>query len=357
MRIGVLLLSPQFPGQTHSDVLDATVAAAVAAEEAGFDDVWVAEHHFISYGVCPSALTMAGYLLGATRRVVVGTAVTVLTTQHPVAVAEQVLLLDQVSRGRFRLGVGRGGPWIDLAVFGPAPHGHHADFPEALDVLLAALTGAPVLGSGPAYGFPEIEVVPSPRTSPRPGVVVAATSGPTVDLAAHRGLPLLLGMHADDAEKAAMIARHRASLGGKATGDDALGNDVRHVGAGIAYVADSDDEALAVVRERLPAWLGPGLAGYRRADGTPHRTRDPHAYTDHLCELHPVGSVERCRALMIETAARTGIRHTVLMVEAAGDPARTRENIYRLGTEVLPAVRRSSATQQGVAPEPVDVRH
>ena len=108
MRFGVLLLSAQFPGRTHTQVLDGTVATAVAAEDAGFDDVWIAEHHFMSYGVCPSAITLAGYLLGATRRIVVGTTVTVLTIHHPVALAEQALLLDQVSRGRFRLGVGRG---------------------------------------------------------------------------------------------------------------------------------------------------------------------------------------------------------------------------------------------------------
>lgn len=345
MRFGVLLLSPQFPGQSHSDVLDATVAAAVAAEDAGFDDVWVAEHHFMSYGVCPSALTLAGYLLGATRRVVVGTAVTVLATQHPIAVAEQALLLDQVSDGRFRLGVGRGGPWIDLAVFAPAPHDHQGGFPEALDVLLGALRGTPVHGPGPAHRFPEVAVVPGPRTLPRPGVVVAATSQATVDLAAHRGLPLLLGMHADDTEKAAMIARHRSTST----------NDVQHVGAGIAYVADSDHEALAVMRARLPGWLGPGLAGYRRADGAPHRTRDPHEYTERLCRLHAVGSVERCRDRLVESAARTGIGHFVLMVEGAGEPLRTAENIRRLGAEVLPAVRRSCT--EGEAQEAVGVRH
>jgi alkanesulfonate monooxygenase SsuD/methylene tetrahydromethanopterin reductase-like flavin-dependent oxidoreductase (luciferase family) len=100
-------------------VLESTVAAAIAAEEAGFDDVWVAEHHFTSYGICPSAITLAGYLLGTTRRVAVGTAVSVLSTQHPVALAEQAALLDQVSGGRFRLGVGRGGPWIDATRWPP----------------------------------------------------------------------------------------------------------------------------------------------------------------------------------------------------------------------------------------------
>jgi len=50
VRFGLFLLSPQFPHQTHREALEATVAAAVAAEEAGFDDVWVAEHHFMSTG-------------------------------------------------------------------------------------------------------------------------------------------------------------------------------------------------------------------------------------------------------------------------------------------------------------------
>ncbi|HZD14986.1 MAG TPA: LLM class flavin-dependent oxidoreductase, partial [Pseudonocardiaceae bacterium] len=119
MHFGVFLLAAQFPGQDHTTVLDSTVAAAVAAEQAGFDDVWIAEHHFMSYGICPSAITLAGYLLGATRRIAVGTAVSVLSTQHPVALAEQTALLDQLSGGRFHLGVGRGGPWIDLAAFDP----------------------------------------------------------------------------------------------------------------------------------------------------------------------------------------------------------------------------------------------
>ncbi|MBV9162569.1 MAG: LLM class flavin-dependent oxidoreductase [Pseudonocardiales bacterium] len=54
--------------------------------------------------ICPSAITLAGYLLGATRRIAVGTAVSVLSTQHPVALAGQAALLDQLSGGRFRLG-------------------------------------------------------------------------------------------------------------------------------------------------------------------------------------------------------------------------------------------------------------
>ncbi len=337
MRFGALLLAGQFPGQTHTQVLDATVAAAVAAEDAGFDDVWIAEHHFMTYGVCPSAITLAGYLLGATRRITVGTAVSVLTTQHPIALAEQTLLLDQVSDGRFRLGVGRGGPWIDLDVFGTGYHRYDTGLPEALDLLLAGLSGGPARGTGPLFRFPDVTVVPGPRTLPRPGVVVAATSTDTLDLAARRGLPLLLGMHADDTEKTTML-RHYADTA-------AEGADPPHISAGLAFVADSDDEATTVIRTRLPDWLGPGLDGYRRADGQPHRTRDPHEYADLLCRIHPVGSPERCRRRLARSAARTGIRHMILMVEGSGHLDRTLDNIRRLGSEVLPHLR--SDTRSG----------
>jgi alkanesulfonate monooxygenase SsuD/methylene tetrahydromethanopterin reductase-like flavin-dependent oxidoreductase (luciferase family) len=107
----MFLLAARFPGQSDDEVLAATVRAA-------FDDVWLAEHHFMSYGICPSAVTLAGYVLGQTSRVHVGTAVSVLSAWHPVALAEQAALLDQVSGGRFRLGIGRGGPWLELEVFG-----------------------------------------------------------------------------------------------------------------------------------------------------------------------------------------------------------------------------------------------
>ena len=112
---------------------------------------------------------------------------------------------DQVSGGRFRLGVGRGGPWIDLQVFGTGHDRYDSGLPETLDLLLAGLRGGPGHAAGPLFRFPEVSMVPGPRSRPRPEVVVAATTTGTVELAARRRLPLLLGMYADDDEKAAMV--------------------------------------------------------------------------------------------------------------------------------------------------------
>ncbi|MBB5775847.1 LLM class flavin-dependent oxidoreductase [Nonomuraea jabiensis] len=325
MRIGVFVLAAQFPGQEAGQVLADAVEVIVAAEEAGFDDAWVAEHHFMSYGVCPSATTLAAVALGRTSRIGLGTAVSVLSTQHPVALAEQAAMLHHLSGGRFTLGVGRGGPWVDLEVFGTGAGRFERGFGESLDLLLDGLSGGPVAGDGEFFRFREVRVVPGARMRP----VVACTSEATVGVAAERGLPMLLGMHIGDAEKAALVKDY-VDRGGSATD---------HVAAGVAYVADSTAEAVREIKESLPRWLGPGLAGYVPVDDRPRPTRNIPAYVDLLARIHPVGSAEHCAATIRRTAENTGIERFILLVEGLGEHRRTVENVRRFGAEVLPLLR------------------
>jgi alkanesulfonate monooxygenase SsuD/methylene tetrahydromethanopterin reductase-like flavin-dependent oxidoreductase (luciferase family) len=335
MRVGVFLLAARFPGQSDDEVLTATVQAAVAAEQAGFDDVWLAEHHFMSYGICPSAVTLAGYVLGATRRIVVGTAVSVLSAWHPVALAEQAAVLDQVSGGRFVLGVGRGGPWLELEVLGTGLARYERGFAEGLDLLLTALSSDRAGAHGEFFKFREVPVVPRPRTPPGQLVVVAATSPATAELAAARGLPMLLGLHCGDEEKRDLAASYAAAAGHDGARPPGAA-DARHVAAVVAQVADSKEAATGLLRRQLPRWLGPGLAGYVPVDGRARPARDPEAYAELLCRIHPVGTPADCAATMTATLRRTGIGHLICMVEGSGDPASVRENIARLGAEVLP---------------------
>ncbi|GAA1100522.1 LLM class flavin-dependent oxidoreductase [Nocardiopsis composta] len=341
MRIGAFLPAAGFPGQDHTQTLEAAVAAARAAEDAGFDSVWFAEHHFMSYGVCPSAITLAAFVLGRTERISVGTAVSVLSTAHPVALAEQAALLDQVSAGRFRLGVGRGQPLVDLEVFGTLDR-YEQGHADALDLLLAAVRGGRVRADGPVFGFREVEVVPGPRTLPRPDVLLAATSEASLGLAAERGLPVLLGMHQRPQEQAAALERY-AELRERAGGGPVGG----HVAASVAHVADTREEARKALLESLPRWLGPGLAGYRRIRGGEGPRRDPDAYAAFLCDAHAVGSPEDCVRRLSEQAAVTGAEELILLVEGVGAADAVRRNIARLGDEVLPGVRAARSRAGG----------
>lgn len=322
MRFGIFLLATRLPGQDDAAALARTVDAAVAAEHAGFDDVWLAEHHFMTYGVVPSATVLAGHVLALTTRVHVGTAVSVLSTHHPVALAEQAAMLSLLSGGRFHLGVGRGGPWRDLEVFSTGLPRYEHGFAESLDLLLTWLSSDRVAWSGEHFNFREVPVVPRASVP----VTVACTSPATEALATARNLPMLLGMHVGNEEKAAAIARHGLP-------------DLPHISTHVAQVADTRKEAVSTLLREMPRWLAPGLEGYVPIDDRPRPPRDPVAYTRHLCDLHPVGSPEDCAESLRTTITQTGIRHLIMLVEGTASRSATLENIARLGAEVLPKVR------------------
>jgi alkanesulfonate monooxygenase SsuD/methylene tetrahydromethanopterin reductase-like flavin-dependent oxidoreductase (luciferase family) len=340
MRVGTFVLAAQFPGQGQGEALHRAIRTADAAESAGLDTVWLAEHHFVPYGVCPSAITLAGVLLGRTSRIGVGTAVSVLPTVHPVALGEQSSLLHLVSGGRFTLGVGRGGPWVDLEVFGGGQAAFESGFPESLDLLLRWLREPAVAADGPRYIFREVPVVPRPDEldgRSGPPVVVACTSPRTVRLAAERGLPMLLGMHCGDEEKAEMVALWRSCALAAGHPPTAVAA-AEHVSAGVVQVADSRADAAEALLKTMPGWLRRGLSAHRTYDGSPRAMRDPLAYTELLCSLHPVGSPRLCADRLAATAERTGITRFALLAEGSGDLAGTLENVARLGGDVLPAL-------------------
>ncbi|WP_324786233.1 LLM class flavin-dependent oxidoreductase [Streptomyces sp. H51] len=339
MHVGSFVLAAQFPGQGHGEALHRAVRSAEVAEEAGLDSVWLAEHHFVPYGTCPSAITLAALLLGRTSRIRVGTAVSVLPSAHPVALGEQAALLHLVSGGRFSLGVGRGGPWVDLEVFGSGLAAYEEGFPESLDLLMRWLREPSVAATGKRYRFREVPVVPRPSESltdtPGPEVVVACTSPSSVRLAARRGLPMLLGMHVGDEEKADMIALWRQQACAAGHPAEAV-HRAGHVSAGVCQIADRSTDAVEALVKAMPGWLRQGLRAHVTVDGRARRMRDPVAYTELLCGLHPVGTPRLCADRLAATSERTGISRFALLVEGSGDLAATEENVRRLGAEVLP---------------------
>jgi alkanesulfonate monooxygenase SsuD/methylene tetrahydromethanopterin reductase-like flavin-dependent oxidoreductase (luciferase family) len=339
MRIGSFVLAAQFPGQRHGEALHRAVRVGEVSEESGLDSVWLAEHHFVPYGTCPSAVTLGALLLGRTRRIRIGTAVSVLPTAHPVALGEQAALLHLTSGGRFSLGVGRGGPWVDLEVFGAGIEAYESGFPESLGLLLRWLRETRVGAAGERYAFRDVPVVP--RASEHPGgpeVVVACTSPASVRLAAEHGLPMLLGMHCDDEEKAGMVALWQAHARDAGRPHDEIAS-AAHVAAGIVQIADRTADAERGLRHSLPGFLRYGLGAHVTVDGQARPMRDPLPYTELLVGLHPVGTPARCADRLARTAQRTGITRFALLVEGSGDLAVTEENVRRLGTEVLPRLR------------------
>jgi alkanesulfonate monooxygenase SsuD/methylene tetrahydromethanopterin reductase-like flavin-dependent oxidoreductase (luciferase family) len=193
-------------------VYERALARVDVMERSGFDAIWLAEHHFTSYSVCPSVHVMATHIAARTQRLRIGTAVTLAAFYHPLRIAEEVALLDVLSGGRVNWGAGRGFDANEFASFGVAPDESAERFREAVEVVLAAWRSERLDFSGRFHRFANVEVLPKPLQRPHPPTWVAATSDSAIAWAARRGLSILMDPHSTHAEIARKRESYRAQL-------------------------------------------------------------------------------------------------------------------------------------------------
>ena len=108
MEFGTFLLLQSPTAEPSEVVFGRGVEITQAADELGFRNMWLAEHHFSTYGYLSRPLTFALHLANKTKRLRVGTAVIVLPLHHPLIVAEEIATIDLLTGGRLDVGLGRG---------------------------------------------------------------------------------------------------------------------------------------------------------------------------------------------------------------------------------------------------------
>ncbi len=187
MDVGILMpfASDGWDGITDSQVYDEELGLAKLADELGFDVAWAAEHHFFGYSFCPDNTQLLSYLVGVTSNIDVGTAAVIMPWNDPLRVAEKVALLDNVSKGRFRFGVGRGLSRREYAPFnGVEMDESRARFDEGTAMVIEALRTGFIEGNGPHYPQPRIEIRPRPERSFDDRFYAVASSDDSVESAA-----------------------------------------------------------------------------------------------------------------------------------------------------------------------------
>src|SRR6201989_2549946 len=141
MKVGVLQFF-SWPGR-HGPLEDVYARALERIEimdKTGFDAVWLAEHHFTTYSVCPSVHMMGVLAAARTKRLRIGTAVSLAALYHPLRLAEEVALLDVLSGGRVNWGAGRGFERSEFKAFGIPGEESSQRFHETVDIVLEAWT-------------------------------------------------------------------------------------------------------------------------------------------------------------------------------------------------------------------------
>ena len=208
---------PPVPGVSR---LEEVLALAQAAESAGIDTFWVAEHHFHSGGVCPSPPILLAAIAARTRRLRVGALVSVLPFHAPILLAEEYALIDRLSNGRLSIGVGSGYIPLELSGFGLDAATKRERFDRGLLTLRAALLGEEVRAEVP--GASPVRLNVRPVQLPFPPIRVAVQRHEALQEMGRRGYPVALIPYATVADLGALaeeIHGYRAALPAGAVGD------------------------------------------------------------------------------------------------------------------------------------------
>src|SRR5713101_5845065 len=195
MEIGLFTEFQCPPGMDEARAFDESLAQMTAAEDLGFDAVWLAEIHFQKdRSVLSSPLIVATAIAGRTTRVRIGIAVQVLPLAHPLHLAEDVATLDHLSKGRLDFGVGRSGLPEHYERFNIPYSESRERFQETLDILLKAWTEDRFTYEGKYYQFRDVCAMPKPYQKPHPPLRVAATTRETYPLVGRMGRPIFIAV-------------------------------------------------------------------------------------------------------------------------------------------------------------------
>lgn len=285
------------------------------ADALGYDSFFCAEHHFHEYGVVPDPAVLLAAAAQRTRRIRLGTAISVLTFHDPRRVAETYAMLDMMSGGRLVFGVGSGYLAHEFAGFGQDPRAKRERFNENLGILKRLLAGETV-------GKAVLNVLPHERRVPPIYVAILAREGAYhVGRQGDRLFTVPYASCTDFADMGAMLAEYRRGRteAGLAPDDD------DHVFTLHTYVAKSDAAAKAEAKAAYDRYVDTRLYAKK------------HVYEDILANgVCLLGSVETVADKMRRLHAM-GIRHVATMHNfGALDPALVERSMALFAREVMP---------------------
>jgi alkanesulfonate monooxygenase SsuD/methylene tetrahydromethanopterin reductase-like flavin-dependent oxidoreductase (luciferase family) len=296
-------------------------------DQLGLDLVWFTEHHFVDDGYLPSWIPVAGAMAARTRRVRFSSDICLLPFNHPVRLAEDLAVLDNLSGGRIEIGVGMGYAPHEFRGFGiPLPQ-RLSRTEEGLEVLRRCFTGGRVSFHGKRYDVDDVVIRPRYVQPGGPPLWLAAMSSSGAERAARFDCHLL-----PQGPREQVLDPWRQAL--TASGRDPAGYRVGIIRG--CFVTDDRERDWPAVRaaeryrgqlyNRFFAEAGRGDSWYR--DGS----RIPQTWV--------VGDVDHCVAELRAFIAEHGLTDLVTWAVPPGlRPARMNASLERFARDVVPRLR------------------
>lgn len=298
-----------------SDQYEERLQLVEAYDESGWIHAYhMAEHHGTPLGMAPSPPVFLAAVAQRTRKLRFGAMVFCLAAYHPYRFYEELCMLDQMSRGRLELGIGRGVSPIELSFLGiddmQVANGMYA---ESVEVLLRAFEGGVLNFKGQHYTFDNVPIVIQPFQKPRPPLWYGIGSPETAVWAAKHRVNLMSNLRPEGVR----VLRDRFHEEWANAGNDP--RDIPFFGSTkFTVVADTDAEALALARSAY-AMYGEHTQHLARQYNTRKRREWVNDFDEaRAAGLIAAGSPRTVRDYLADFIEKSGISYLAVRV-AFGD--------------------------------------
>lgn len=308
-------------------------------EKAGFYAYHLAEHHSTPLGIAPSPSVYLAAVALRTSRLRFGPLVYTLSMHHPLRVAEEICMLDQMSRGRLEVGFGRGVSPYEIGYYGVDPAQAQSLYHEGYQVIQQALSRDRVDFSGKHFRFEEVPVVLEPYRRTPPPIWYGVGQPEGADWAAENRINIVCnGLAAGVRAVTDRYREHWAAIG--ATGPLPRLGVSRHV-----VVADTDAQAMAIASRAYKLWRERLMHLWVKHGTKPVSLAFPEEFEQaQAAGLGIAGSPATVRQWVQEEVQRTGINYLVCRL-AFGDLSyeESAQSTQLFGSQVLTPLQGSAA--------------
>jgi len=344
MRFGIFLAPFHPSGQNPTLALERDLELITRLDEFGYDEAWFGEHHSAGYEIIASPEVFIAVASQRTKHIKLGTGVSSLPYHHPLILADRMVLLDHLTRGRVLFGVGPGALPSDAFMMGIDTQRQREMMEESLEAILALLDGSePVNRETSWFSLRDARLQLRPYTYPCFEVAVAAQVSPAGPRAAGRFGCSLLSLGATNSGGFDVLGSHWQTLEERAA---EFGQTVDRANwrlVGPMHIAPTEEQARADVAYGLADWID----YFRNVAALPlaPESDDP----DQLVEaingsgLAVIGTPEMAVAQIERLQNQSGGFGTYLfMAHDWADPAATQASYELFAKEVMPRFQGSA---------------